>query len=293
MDLGLLRAFVTLAAHRNYGRAARDLSVTQPTLTKQIQSLEARAGGRLFHRGRHGAVLTDLGVLLLPDAHDLLRRADALSARMAGMAHGELGRLAVGFGLSSIDLAPRAVAAFRRRYSEVRVTLEDMSSQAQVERLETGELDVGFVRLPVADEWEHLTVGTDRLAIAATDRHGPPPPAAADLPAWAAAHGVVRLAAARGPGLDRQVDRLRTVVGALPDVVQEAHDLQTVLALVAAGVGVAFVPAGAARIAPPTVTITPIDHPVAVWRIGAVWSGRRRTAVIRNFLEVVRDIRAV
>ncbi|TQS24702.1 LysR substrate-binding domain-containing protein [Microbispora sp. KK1-11] len=69
--------------------------------------------------------------------------------------------------------------------------------------------------------------------------------------------------------------------------------MQTVPALVAAGAGVAFVPAGAARIAPPTVTITPIDHPAAVWRIGVVWSGARRTAVIRNFLEVVRDIRAV
>ncbi|WP_432925982.1 LysR family transcriptional regulator [Microbispora sp. CA-135349] len=293
MDLSLLRAFVTLAAHRNYGRAARDLSVTQPTLTKQIQSLEARAGGRLFHRGRHGATLTDLGVLLLPDAHDLLRRADALSARMAGMANGALGRLAVGFGLSSIDLAPRAVALFRRRHPQVSVTLDDMSSQAQIEGLETGELDVGFVRLPVGDEWEHLTIGTDRLALAVSERHGPPPSTAADLPGWAATHGVIRLAAARGPGLDRQIDRLHAAVGVRPDVVQEAHDLQTVLALVAAGIGVAFVPAGAARIAPPTVTITPIDHPAAVWRIGVAWNGARRTAVIRNFLEVVREVCAV
>lgn len=293
MDLGLLHAFVTLAAHGNYGRAARDLSVTQPTLTKQIQSLEARVGGRLFHRGRHGATLTDLGVLLLPDARDLLRRADALSVRMTGMAGGEIGRLAIGFGLSSIDLAPRAVAAFRHRHPHVSVTLDDMSSRAQVERLETGELDVGFVRLPVGDEWEWLAIGADRLALAATERHGPAPSDAAALLPWAAAHGVVRLAAAKGPGLEQQIDRLRTAVGAPSEVVQEAHDLQTVLALVAAGVGVAFVPASAARIAPPTVTITTIDHPAAIWGIGVAWNGARRTAVTRNFLRVVREVCAV
>ncbi|XVQ84744.1 LysR substrate-binding domain-containing protein [Microbispora siamensis] len=61
----------------------------------------------------------------------------------------------------------------------------------------------------------------------------------------------------------------------------------------AAGVGVAFVPASAARIAPSAVTIAPIDHLVAVWRIGVAWNGERRTAVVRNFLEVVRDVCAV
>ncbi|TDD63615.1 LysR family transcriptional regulator, partial [Actinomadura rubrisoli] len=166
MEIRLLRGFLAVVEHGGFGRAASAASMTQPALTKQIQALEARAGGRLFHRGRHGAALTGLGAALLPGAQDLVQRADALARRMDRLARGEIGRLSVGFGMSSIELAPRAVAAFRRRHPGADITLDDMSTREQLERLEAGELDVGFVRLPVGDRWGQLPLRTDRLALA-------------------------------------------------------------------------------------------------------------------------------
>jgi DNA-binding transcriptional LysR family regulator len=289
MDIGLLRAFLTVAEQRNYGRAAQLLLVTQPTLTKQIQSLEARVGGRLFHRGRHGATPTELGAALLPEAQDLVRRADALAVRMARMAGGEIGRLSVGFGLSSIDLAPRLVAAFRRSRPDAYVTLEDMSSQEQLDKLRAGELDVGFVRLPDEDGWGRLILGTDRLALASADHMDPPPSDPADISRWVDRHDFVQLVTARGPGLAGQINRFCTAVGVRPGVVQETHDLQTVLALVAAGTDAAFVPASAARIAPPPITITPLRHQAAEWRIAAVWSPGHLSPLAASFLGLVRD----
>ncbi|WP_433331037.1 LysR substrate-binding domain-containing protein [Spirillospora sp. CA-294931] len=274
MEVASLRAFLAVADRRNYGRAALDLSVTQPTLTKQIQALEARVGGRLFSRGRHGATLTELGAILLPEARDLVCRADALELRMARAARGEVGRLSVGFGLSSIETAPRAVAAFRRRYPGVTVTLDDMSSHSQLERLATGELNVGFVRLPVGDAGGQVLLGTDRLAMA-TSGEG-----AADVQEF------VQLRRERGPGLVGQIDRYRAAAGITAPIVQEADDLQTVLALVAAGVGAALVPSGATRIAPSSVTLTPVRHPDAEWRIGAVWNAARPNPLTSNFIEV-------
>ncbi|WP_433476330.1 LysR family transcriptional regulator [Spirillospora sp. CA-142024] len=290
MDVRLLRTFLAVVEHRAFSRAAPASAITQPALTKQIQALEAQAGGRLFHRGRHGATLTDLGRILLPEARDLVRRADALAVRMNRMARGEIGRLSVGFGLSSIEVAPRAVAAFRQRFPDADIVLDDMSSQVQLERLATGELDVGFVRMPVGEDWERLLLHADRLAIATA---GDAPPEDADHVArWAAGRPCVALAQARGPGLAAQIEELRTALGVDVEVVQEAHDLQTVLALVAAGVGTAFVPAGAGSIAPAQVTLTPVDHPAAAWQIGAVWNRRADNPLIGNFLPIIRGVAA-
>ncbi|MBO2438054.1 LysR family transcriptional regulator [Actinomadura nitritigenes] len=69
--------FPSVVEHRAFGRAAPASTVTQPALTEQIQALEAQVGGRSFHRGRCGATLTGLGLILLPEAEDPVRRADA------------------------------------------------------------------------------------------------------------------------------------------------------------------------------------------------------------------------
>ncbi|WP_131741092.1 LysR family transcriptional regulator [Actinomadura roseirufa] len=287
MDIRLLRGFLAVAEHRAFGRAARACSMTQPALTKQIQALEAQAGGRLFHRGRHGAALTALGAALLPEAHDLVRRADALALRMGRLARGEVGRLAVGFGMSTLELAPRAVAEYRRTHPDIDITLDDMSTRDQLERLASGDLDVGFVRLPVDARWGRLVLRTDRLALASSLGAGEREP---ENEPWTGAF--VRLATAKGPGLAAQVERYREAAGIAGPVVQEAHDLQTVLALVAAGVGRALVPAGAGAVAPPQVALTPIDHPAARWRVGAVWDRDAAAPPVRAFLEVVRALAA-
>ncbi|MFI6583215.1 LysR family transcriptional regulator [Embleya sp. NPDC050493] len=330
MDVRLLRALVAVADSGGFGVAAGRLSITQPALTKQIQALEAEVGGALFTRGRRGAEPTRLGLALLPDARELVRRVDVLNRRAAQFRRGEAGTLAVGFGLSGIDLAPQAVAAFRRRFPGVGITLEDMSSDAQVEAVRAGDLDVGFVRLPAPDDLGRLVVLTDTLAVASPGDQDPPPTDAVGVAAWLRGRPVVRLTRAKGPGLVRQIELFESEFGARPELVQEASDLQTVLALVAAGVGAALVPAGAADIAAATVTVTPIESgggssggldggaggesgrgsdggadggtlgrfggertggsDAVSWRIGAVWDPARPTRVRDNFLAVVRDL---
>jgi DNA-binding transcriptional LysR family regulator len=269
MDLRLLRAFVEVAEEGTVGGAAQRLAVSQPALTKQLQVLERQLGGRLFRRGRHGTELTEFGRALLPDARDLVARADALSRRADRAARGELGRIAIGFGLSSIEYAPRAVASFRQRHPDVQVSLEDLPSAAQLDRLRTGDLHVGFVRLPDRTELPHRYIDTDRLALAVGAEVVVPAPK--ELPRWLGERPMVRLNPTRGPGLAAQIERVRAAWGTGLDVIQEADDLQTVLALVAAGVGAALVPAGGRSIAPPTVQLITLQEPESSWRIGVVW----------------------
>ncbi len=261
MDLRLLRAFVTVARLRNFGAAAEELSTSQPALTKQIQVLERRVGSVLFSRGRHGARLTQAGELLLPDALELLDRSEAFDRRAVQVAAGSEGSLAIGFGLSGIELAPRAVALFRSRWPGVSVSLDDMSSAVQCERLLAGSLQIGFVRLPVPAGLEHLRLQRDRLALAV--------PSAVEVPRdvgrWLNGRPLVRLTPARGPGLTAQINGLYAELGCHPTVLQETADLQTVLALVAAGAGPAVVPQSAERIAPPELRLIPLPGRAATW----------------------------
>jgi DNA-binding transcriptional LysR family regulator len=289
MEDRLVRAFVAVADHGTFGAAARALAVTQPALTKQIQALEARIGGAVFRRGRQGAQLTPLGRTLLPDARDAVERLDAFELRARRLTAGGAGRLALGFGLSTIDIAPRAVAEFRRRHPDVGVTLDDMATAVQLERLRRGQLDAGFVRLPVGPDLSVLELGGDELLLAVPAGVDPEP----GVRALVARHGLVSLTHSKGPGLAGQVDHYLKAVGIRPRVLQRANDLQTVMALVAGGVGVALVSAGArVVVAPDRVRWLPVDHDAGRWRIGVVWASGEPAPALAAFLEVTRELAA-
>lgn len=285
MEDRLLRAFVALADHGNYGAAARALAVTQPALTKQIQGLETRVGGTLFTRGRHGAEPTALGRALLPDARDAVERLDAFTLRARRLTAAGAARLAVGFGLSTIEIAPRTVAEFRRRRPGVRVALDDMPSATQIERLRRGELDAGFVRLPVDEDMPALELGGDELMLAIPEGIDP----ASGAEALIRELGLVSLARSGNPGFVALIDDYLEAIALRPRILQRAGNIQTVLALVTAGIGAALVSARAAAIAP-GLRLLPVDHPAARWRIALAWQPRDPSPALAAFIESARDI---
>ncbi|WP_148717080.1 LysR family transcriptional regulator [Chitinolyticbacter meiyuanensis] len=290
MEIRLLRSFTVLARYLSYREAAEALGLSQPALSKHIQALEADLGGPLFHRGRHGAELTPLGRFLHAQAQQLVADADQLQESGRRMAAGRIGRLALGFGLSTQEVAPRLLSLFRERYPDVELTLEDMPTSVQLNLLRSGELDIGFVRLPVGHEFEHLEVIDDQLALA--------------LPvdaSWArgkagltALHDApfVQLAHHRGAGLVDQITRYCTAREFTPQIIQRAGDIQTVLSLVAAGIGAAIVPATAHRIAGPGVRLIPLSGRSAHWQVGAAWLAGNDSPLVRNFVALAQAFTA-
>ncbi|MDR6987494.1 DNA-binding transcriptional LysR family regulator [Paenarthrobacter nitroguajacolicus] len=287
MEIRLLRSFIAVAETRNFGSASKVLSTTQSALTKQIQLLERQTKSTLFTRGRHGAALTSAGQALLIDAVDLVRRADALAQRMDRVAAGAEGVLNVGFGMSSIDVAPRAVALFRASHPGIDIRLEDMSSSAQFDAIRDGALSLGFVRLPAPPGIATQVIRRDQLAIAVPTGELPPEPDRKGLRDWLQDRPLVRLVPARGPGLAAQTTGLFSDLGSTPRVLYETSDLLTVLALVAAGAGSSIVPASAAVIAPAGVQFIPIDLTSAIWSIGTAWALDSQDPLIPLFLQSV------
>jgi DNA-binding transcriptional LysR family regulator len=285
MELKLLRAFLTVSELGHFGHAAEALCVSQPALSKQIASLEASIGGRLFERGRHGAELTTLGAAFLPDAETLVRDADAILARTRAASSGTRGYLRVGLGLSTLTLAPKLIAQFRERYPDVSVTLNDLSSAEQTRRLLAGKLDVGFLRLPADAGLSAIPVVKEALAIA-LPQHARWKRIPSNLNELNES-GFIALARGRGPGLAAQIDHWCGEHGFVPRVIQQADDIQSVLAGVAAGVGAAFLPSRAQYLLRDA-RVLQLHDAAAQWRVGLAWSNAHDDAVKKRFVAFMR-----
>ena len=175
---------------------------------------------------------------------------------------------------SSFHLAPQLVAAFRRRFPEVAIGLEDMPSERQYQLLLQGELQVGFVRLPVTTPLCGAALLSDRLVLAAP---GALALRADDLMARFNQLPLLQLTPKRGRGLSDQSLRFIAAHRLTPNVVQQAGDIQTLLALVAAGVGVALLPHSITHIAPAGIDILPLSGEETEWQVGIAWDPQRAT----------------
>ncbi|MDR5779030.1 LysR substrate-binding domain-containing protein [Caballeronia sp. LZ065] len=285
MDLRLLRAFLTIAELRHFGRAAQALHLSQPALSKQVAALEASLGARLFERGRHGAELTSFGAAFMADAATLIRDADAVLARAREAASGARGFLRVGLCLSTLTHVPRLIAEFGALHPGLRITLHDLSSHEQTRRLLTGKLDAGFMRIPAEAGLAAFPVLDETLALAlpGQSRHTRLPAQLDELNE----PGFIVLARARGPGLAGQIERWCAEHRFVPRVIQEADDIQTVLASVAGGVGAAFLPSRAQYLLRDA-RVLPLRDKPARWRIGLAWAKERDDAVTRGFVAFMK-----
>jgi DNA-binding transcriptional LysR family regulator len=286
METRLLRSFQVLAEQKHFGRASRALHLSQPALTKQIRQLEEEVGAPLFVRGARGSHLTPVGQLLSDDVTPLLRHADSVLERARRAASGSLGDLRIGFGVATRLLVPRWVSRFRRTHPKVNVTLQDMSSPAQLDALERGALEIGFVRMPVIGRLETLPVAEDRLvlAIPAFRRDE----LAQRRPQELRDEAFVELAPAASQSYHAHVLKVCACFGFRPRVVQSAREFFTVLALVAAGMGIAVVPRAMTSQRVEGVAYLPLDVADALWQVSAAWVAETSSAVRDAFLSVLR-----
>jgi len=245
-----VQAFTTLAEELHFTRTAARLNVAQPALTKRIQQLEDVLGMTLFARSRKSVRLTPAGEALLDPARQVLSALDALSASAVRVRAGDVGLLRIGFTPSAPHhVLPAIMRAFRRSHPDVDCRLSETGSDEQLERLLSGDLDVGILRPPAAP--------TPRLVC----RRFLDEPFVAVLPRdhRLAARRTVALTQLAGEPfvlIARRVvravhDQILAACGAAgftPTVVQESTHIHSVAGLVASGLGVSILPASAASL---------------------------------------------
>ena len=245
IELRLWRQFVAVAEELHFGHAARRLHMTQPPLTQAIALLERLLGVRLFDRTKRSVALTAAGAALLPQARELLARAQALPAHARAAAAGEVGRLRLAF-VSTVGFAllPQWVRAFREHSPGVALELIEATGDVQLQALARGEIDAGFMLhspgfAPAG--LQHTLIAREPLVLALPDHH--PLATAPTLPlAKVLAEPLVIFPRRIVPSLHDAIFGLYHAAGRSPQVAQEAIQMQTIVNLVSAGLGVAWVP---------------------------------------------------
>ncbi|GAB3767256.1 LysR substrate-binding domain-containing protein [Ramlibacter monticola] len=245
IELRLWRQFLAVAEALHFGRAARSLHMTQPPLTQGIAQLERLLGARLFERTKRSVRLTPAGEALLPQVRELLARALGLPAQARAAAGGELGRLRIAF-VSTVGFAllPQWLRAFRARHPQVQMELIEATGDVQMEAFARGEIDAGFV-LHSPDfapaGLQHLRVAREPLVLALPEAHPLARAARLSLPALLEEPLVIfprRIV----PSLHDAIFGMYHAAGREPRVAQEAIQMQTIVNLVSAGLGLAWVP---------------------------------------------------
>lgn len=245
MDLRRIRHFHVLAETLNFSRAAERLHIAQPALSVSIQKLESELGARLFDRLPTGVALTASGQAVLIEARRMLYHSEQMQRLAQDAAQGTGGPLRIGFVGSAIHrVLPTLVPAFRAEYPGVELVLREMTSNRIVEALAEEGLDIGIVRTPLlqANMATLLTLQRDPFLLALPRSHPlveREPLTIGDV----AREPFVMYSATEASGLNGAAMGLCQAAGFVPIVSQEATQVQTVLALVESGLGVALVPA--------------------------------------------------
>jgi DNA-binding transcriptional LysR family regulator len=305
IELRTWRQFLTLAGTLHFGRAASQLHITQPPLTLAIQQLERRLGVALFERTRRSVALTPVGAALVEPVRELLSRAAALPARSRNAAAGEVGRVRIGF-VSTVGFGslPRWLRGFRAAHRGVAIELIEATSDVQLDAFGRHELDVGFVlhapghapeAAPAsggagASPLQRLSLGVEPLVLALAD--DAPGSTLRRLRAEdVLAEPLVIFPRAAAPSLYDAVLVFYHRHGATPVIVQQATQMQTIVNLVSAGLGLALVPRSVTHLQRPGVVYRQLPAALAQGaprcETSLLWPATAAPAALR-FVEFVR-----
>ncbi|HLS32515.1 MAG TPA: LysR substrate-binding domain-containing protein [Brevibacterium sp.] len=292
MELRHLRYFLAVAEERHFGRAAETLHMAQPPLSQQIRQLEAELDTRLFERTTRRVDLTEAGRLLVERATQILADVDSTVTDVAEVGRGAAGVLRIGFsGTATYRLMPEIVRLARHRLPNVRLQVvgEMLTPQMETGLLEN-RIDAAVLRPPIAspdirlDEFEQ----TQLVVALPTDHplaHERGPLAASAL------SGEDLVSYPRGSAVASVAAEISRQAGFRPRIVQEATETSTLIALVAAGLGLCVLPASSALPLSTATAIRPLDPAVTIG-LATGWRADDASPLVAAFIDLVRDAAA-
>jgi LysR family transcriptional regulator, hydrogen peroxide-inducible genes activator len=285
MELYQLGYFIEIARQRSFTRAAERLHMAQPALSQQMKNLESELGTALFIRGRKEIQLTAAGKAFLPRAEALLTQAEAAKAIVSDVAQLRGGKLVIA-AIPSVSacLLPEVIRSFSRQHEQVELQLIEDSSERVSENVESGLADIGFLQLPASKSaFETRTIISEPFVLLVAKSHPLVKQKEVALKQLATESFIFY----KGRARDTALEACRKA-GFEPQIACESGELETVRALVAAGLGLAVVPQLAAGNLPKTIQAITIREPKMQRQIAAVWQkGSVLSPAAQALLELV------
>ena len=245
MNLEQLRGFVTVAQLGNFTRAADHLHLAQPSLSRQIASLENDLGAELIHRSRGGSTLTVAGEALLPLARRMLADAESVHRELAELAGLRRGRVRLGATPSlCISLVAEVLSVFHAAHPGIDLFVSEQGSRRLLDELGRGELDLALITTSEATSAERFSVTpllVEELVLISSA--SAPPVTTRDTITLDTIAGLPQIIFSASYDLRATTDAAFFEKNLTPDVVLEGAEMDAVLRFVERGLGVAIVPA--------------------------------------------------
>jgi len=288
-----LRGLVAVAEELHFGRAAARLRMTQPPLSRQIQKLEAAVGAQLLERDNRRVALTPAGEAFLAEARRILAIAEAAPDLAQRVSSGTRGLVRIGFtAASTFGILGRLINEVERQLPEVRLELIEMVTREQIAALAREDLDLGLARPPFdAELFDSRLLHREALLLAVPATHRL---AGLDRPATPADLATEPLIFHSQQQARYFYDLVVSMVPLVQErVVHSVSQILTMLWLVSAGRGIAFVPAAATLLAVPNVAFTALATPVAEpVELHLLWPRRSGNPALDRVLAALQSVTA-
>lgn len=298
MDARQLRHFVAVADTLHFGRAAEQLGMSQPPLSQSIMALERELGTPLFERTKRSVRLTSFGEQWLVHVRTALGEVASLPDIARQLLAGEEGRLELSF-VSTADytVLPTLVRRYRALHPKVELLLLEATSDVQITALSNGQGHAGIIIAPVhtrlPDVLAYRQLTSEPLVAAVPEawiEEGRLVPIDGELPAAAVVESpLVVFPRPLAPAFYDLVMGYYAAYGASPRVVQHAIQMQTIISLVSAGMGIALVPQSLRHLARTGVCYLRLQGQVPHIETGMIWRRDDTTPTLARLLKVASD----
>jgi DNA-binding transcriptional LysR family regulator len=285
MEMRHIRAFLAVAEELHFGRAAARLHIAQPAVSAAIAQLEAEVGAVLFDRTRRQVALSAAGAHLRPALESALATLGTGIRAAQRAASGETGRIVVYFtAMAAFSKLPEALASLRARRPDVQVIVKQAGTAEQLEALRAGRCDFGITILPGdVRPLQSAPFTRDRLVAVVPRKHRLARTGTLRF-AEIANEPVLLLPRSSEPAVHRSYLRLCAIAGVEPRVAMELEQTESMLAFVAAGLGIAFMPSSISRLGSREIVGVPLV-PTVEAESTLVWDPSRSSAAGRELLQ--------
>jgi LysR family transcriptional regulator, benzoate and cis,cis-muconate-responsive activator of ben and cat genes len=290
MELRHLKYFVTVAEELSFSRAAVRLYISQPALSRQIKNLEDELSIALFLRQPDGLILTEAGKYFLEQAKDILNRSHVAVQTLKAHYTNTHEPLVIGYIPTILQsFLGQTLHRFGLAYPEVAVRFQEMPPSEQVRALRNGLIDIAFMGNPPDELDEEFTVKcVKKVPIAALlpDTHPLAAQSSINL-ASLASEKFIGMSEELFPGRNARIRDVCRCAGFMPNLYLFADSHASMIALVAAGQGVAIMPNEAQALPHPQVVFMPLQHPIYYARSTAVWRKETPTKSLDKYLKIL------
>ncbi len=291
MDIRKMKYFITVAEELNFSRAAERLMMAQPPLSQEIRKLEEELGVQLLHRTKRMVELTDAGKIFLEGARQTLLQVDRTIKETQLADEGKIGHLIIGF-VDSTETVIDILKTFRERFPKIQLILREMTTDQQIKALYEKQIHIGFIRSKQNNEILVSEVCSEEcLKLVLHEEHP--------------------LVSLRNISIKSLVDEPFILFprhfgtnfydliisyfwehGVSLNIVQEAIQMQTIVNLVATGMGISVVPSSVESYKKSCVMYKDIQENTPKINLYVGWRQDEKSVVLENFLTVVREVYA-